>query len=144
MQDVAEAMAQAKQHPEVIGAAPFVAAQALLARGEDMQGVLVRGIDPAHEGEVTDPGRHQHRGAASLAAGQLCHGAGRGAGEKPGRGGGRTVTLIAPSGQGHPGRCGAARMKQMQVAGVFDSGHYRVRREHGHASLPRCAEGFSP
>ena len=54
MQDVAGAMAQAKQHPEVVGAAPFVAAQALLARGEDMQGVLVRGIDPAHEGEVTD------------------------------------------------------------------------------------------
>jgi lipoprotein-releasing system permease protein len=38
----------------VIGAAPFVAAQALLARGEDMKGTLVRGIDPALEGAVTD------------------------------------------------------------------------------------------
>ncbi len=38
----------------MIGAAPFVAAQALLARGEDMKGALVRGIDPGLEGEVTD------------------------------------------------------------------------------------------
>src|SRR5574344_3013064 len=54
MRDVGATMAQAKHHPEVIGAAPFVAAQALLARGDDMKGVLVRGIDPAHEAEVTD------------------------------------------------------------------------------------------
>ena len=54
MQDVDTTMLQAKQHPEVIGAAPFVAAQGLIARGEDMKGALVRGIDPAREGEVTD------------------------------------------------------------------------------------------
>jgi lipoprotein-releasing system permease protein len=29
----------------VVGAAPFIEAQALLARGEDMKGTLVRGID---------------------------------------------------------------------------------------------------
>jgi ABC-type lipoprotein release transport system permease subunit len=38
----------------VVGAAPFIAAQGLLARGEDMKGALVRGVDPALEGEVTD------------------------------------------------------------------------------------------
>ena len=43
-----------KAHPQVLGAAPFVTAQALLARGEDMKGVLVRGIDPAREPEVSD------------------------------------------------------------------------------------------
>ena len=31
-------MAEARRNPQVIGAAPFVAAQALLARGEDMRG----------------------------------------------------------------------------------------------------------
>ena len=54
LQDVDATMRQAKQHPEVIGAAPFVAAQGLIARGEDMKGAIVRGIDPAREGEVTD------------------------------------------------------------------------------------------
>ena len=52
--DPARTLAEAKQNPNVIGAAPFVAAQALLARGEDMKGALVRGIDPALEGAVTD------------------------------------------------------------------------------------------
>ncbi|MEY4138412.1 MAG: hypothetical protein RLZZ371_594 [Pseudomonadota bacterium] len=52
--DVARTLAQVRANPAVIGAAPFIATQALLARGEDMKGTLVRGIDPAREGEVTD------------------------------------------------------------------------------------------
>jgi lipoprotein-releasing system permease protein len=52
--DVQLTMQEARRNPQVIGAAPFVAAQALLARGEDMRGTIVRGIDPAHESEVTD------------------------------------------------------------------------------------------
>jgi len=47
-------LAQVKTHPAVVGAAPFVAAQALLARGDDMKGVLVRGIDPVLEPQVSD------------------------------------------------------------------------------------------
>jgi len=44
---------KARENPMVIGAAPFVPAQALIARGEDMRGVMVRGIDPAQEAQVT-------------------------------------------------------------------------------------------
>ena len=44
----------ARKHPEVVGAAPFINTQALIARGEDMKGTLVRGIDPKLEPEVTD------------------------------------------------------------------------------------------
>jgi lipoprotein-releasing system permease protein len=33
----------------VVGAAPFIATQSLLARGEDMRGTIVRGIDPKLE-----------------------------------------------------------------------------------------------
>jgi lipoprotein-releasing system permease protein len=51
---VQRTLQEARQHPQVVGAAPFVSAQALLARGEDMKGALVRGIDPAREPEVTD------------------------------------------------------------------------------------------
>src|SRR6218665_3616881 len=50
--------AQARATPvvggEIVGAAPFVAAQALIARGEDMRGAIVRGISPAEEATVTD------------------------------------------------------------------------------------------
>src|SRR5512139_3175297 len=39
--------AVARREPQVVGAAPFVASQALLVRGDDMRGAMVRGIDPA-------------------------------------------------------------------------------------------------
>ena len=45
--------AAAARHAEVKGAAPFIAAQALIARGDEMRGAIVRGIDPAEEVKVT-------------------------------------------------------------------------------------------
>ena len=54
LEDIDGTLKQVKAHPQVMGAAPFIAAQALLARGEDMKGVLVRGIDPALEPTVVD------------------------------------------------------------------------------------------
>src|ERR1044072_651761 len=52
--DIEAITAAARKNPEVIGAAPFIATQALIARGEDMKGTIVRGIDPKLEPEVTD------------------------------------------------------------------------------------------
>ena len=54
LQSLDQIMAAARKHPEVVGAAPFINTQALIARGEDMKGTLVRGIDPKLEPEVTD------------------------------------------------------------------------------------------
>src|SRR5215831_11547274 len=47
-------LAEVRKNADVVGAAPFVAAQSLLARGDDMRGAIVRGIDPKLEGQVTD------------------------------------------------------------------------------------------
>jgi lipoprotein-releasing system permease protein len=52
--DVNALMAQAKQNTHVLSAAPFVSQQALMARGEDMRGAMVRGIEPELETQVTD------------------------------------------------------------------------------------------
>src|SRR5699024_1252031 len=41
-------------NPEVRGAAPFVAAQAMMARGQSLAGVQVRGISPKAEPAVSD------------------------------------------------------------------------------------------
>src|SRR5512144_1413299 len=46
--------AKSSENPQVIGAAPFVAAQTLIARGDDVRGVIVRGISPNDEAKVTD------------------------------------------------------------------------------------------
>ncbi len=122
--DVERTVAEARQHPQVLGATPFVAAQALLARGEDMKGVQVRGIDPAREPQVTDlasalrpevlqglqPGRF-----GIVLGGELARQMGVRSGD--------AVTLIAPSGQVTPAGV-VPRIRQMEVVGLFDSGHY--------------------
>lgn len=123
MADVTTTMQQTKQHPEVIGAAPFVAAQGLIARGEDMKGALVRGIDPEREGEVTDLAATNADVLKQLTPGSFNIVLGKELARQMGVGVGDTVTLIAPSGQVTPAGV-VPRLKQMKVAGTFDSGHY--------------------
>lgn len=122
--DVAKTLAEAKANPQVIGAAPFIGAQALLARGEDMKGAIVRGIDPALEGEVTDLAAALRGGALSrLVPGEFGIVLGRDLARQLGVVEGDKVTLVAPSGQVTPAGV-VPRLKQMTVVGTFDSGHY--------------------
>jgi lipoprotein-releasing system permease protein len=122
--DIARTIAEARRNPQVIGAAPFVAAQALLARGEDMRGAIVRGIDPAHENEVTDIGASmQNSSLQKLVPGQFGVVLGAELARNLGVREGDPVTLIAPSGQVTPAGV-VPRLKQMTVVGTFDSGHY--------------------
>ena len=121
--DPQRTLAEARANPNVIGAAPFVAAQALLARGEDMKGVLVRGIDPAREPEVTDLAAESVQGLQALAPGGFRVVLGSELARQLGVQAGDVVTLIAPSGQVTPAGV-VPRLKQMTVAGTFNSGHY--------------------
>eukprot|EP01036_Dinobryon_divergens_P047315 gene47315-63412_t len=122
--DLPALISRLKAHPQVVGAAPFIATQALLARGEDMKGVIVRGIDPALEPRVTD--LVQQPGGSSLLrlrpgefgvvmGGELARALGVRTGDP--------VTLVAPGGQVTPAGV-LPRLKQMMVVGTFDSGHY--------------------
>ncbi|MEY4980301.1 MAG: hypothetical protein RLZZ352_2571 [Pseudomonadota bacterium] len=122
--DLANQLAVLQAHPAVLGAAPFVGAQALLARGEDMKGVLVRGIDPAREPDVTELAAQLRQtllpqlvpgGFGVILGGELARSLGVMRGD--------TVTLIAPSGQVTPAGV-VPRIRQMTVLGVFDSGHF--------------------
>jgi lipoprotein-releasing system permease protein len=134
--DVERTLREAQAHPAVVGAAPFIAAQALLARGDEMKGVLVRGVDPAREPSVTDlqPGV-AHTGDAAAVA-QRVPGAvqrlepgafgivpGADLARSLGLGPGDKVTLISPAGQVTPAGV-VPRLKQMTVLGQFDSGHF--------------------
>ena len=122
--DVGLTLRQARANPDVVGAAPFVAAQALLARGEDMKGVMVRGVDPAQEHQVTDVAT----GAQAAVLAQLVPGGfgtvlGSDLARSLGVRTGDRVTLVAPSGQVTPAGV-VPRLKQMTVVGTFDSGHF--------------------
>jgi lipoprotein-releasing system permease protein len=122
--DAAHTLLQARQNPQVVGAAPFIAAQALLARGEDMRGVLVRGIDPVLEPEVTELGNPEQRAALQrLQTGKFGVVLGSELARALGVRVGDPVTLIAPSGQLTPAGV-VPRLKQMEVLGTFDSGHF--------------------
>ena len=122
--DAAQTLLEARKNPQVIGAAPFIAAQALLARGEDMRGVLVRGIDPVFESEVTELGKAEQRAVLQrLHAGKFGVVLGSELARALGVRVGDPVTLIAPSGQLTPAGV-VPRLKQMEVLGTFDSGHF--------------------
>jgi lipoprotein-releasing system permease protein len=136
IEDLAGTLQQVKLNNQILGAAPFISAQALLARGEDMKGVLVRGIDPALEPSVVD----LTAGMAAQARNSINQGLSMPGIEalQPGQFGvvlgldlarqlglrlGDPVTLISPNGQVTPAGV-LPRLKQMQVVGLFNSGHY--------------------
>jgi len=122
--DLPALLTQLKAHREVVGAAPFITVQALLARGEDMKGVLVRGIDPALEPQVSDLSSDTQAGVlARLQAGDFSLVLGRDLAMNLGVQSGDPVTLVSPSGQVTPAGV-MPRLKQMAVVGTFSSGHY--------------------
>ena len=108
----------------VVGAAPFVAAQVLVARGEDMRGALLRGIAPAEEASVTPlAAQLQATTFAKLKPGEwnivlgieLARALGVREGDK--------LTVVTPGGQVTPAGI-VPRLKQFTVAGTFEAGHY--------------------
>jgi lipoprotein-releasing system permease protein len=122
--DAPRTLHEVRANPEVVGAAPFVGAQALLARGEAMQGAIVRGIDPALEPSVTDiAAQMKDTLLPRLAPGAFGILLGADLARKLGVAEGDLVTLIAPSGQVTPAGV-VPRLKQMTVLGTFSSGHY--------------------
>jgi lipoprotein-releasing system permease protein len=56
MRNFEELRLEVEQHPEVVGAAPYIFKQALLTGAKTPKGSLLRGIDPAVEAQVTNLG----------------------------------------------------------------------------------------
>ena len=116
--------AAARKNPAVVGAAPFVVSQALIAHGDDTRGVVVRGIVPAEEATVTDlAARLKDTTLARLVPGawgvvlgiELARSLGVREGDK--------VTIVLPGGQVTPAGV-VPRLKSLTVVGTFDAGHY--------------------
>ncbi|CAB3789740.1 Lipoprotein-releasing system transmembrane protein LolE [Paraburkholderia caffeinitolerans] len=115
---------EAKTNSEVIGAAPYVDAQALLTRGESLSGVALRGVEPSEEPQVSDIDKEMKMGSLNdltpggfniVLGGDLAASLGVTKGDK--------VTLVAPEGSITPAGM-LPRLKQFTVVGVFESGHY--------------------
>lgn len=114
----------AERNKDVRAAAPFVAAQGMLVRGEALRGVQVRGIDPQTEGHVSDIPKQMVAGKLDdLKAGSFGVVLGRDLASDLGVQVGDTVLLLAPQASISPAGF-APRMRQFTVVGVFSSGHY--------------------
>jgi lipoprotein-releasing system permease protein len=117
-------VSQVKKNAEVLGAAPFIATQVLVARGEAMRGAMVRGISPADEPSVTEVADQLKTtvlpqlisgGWGIVLGSELAAQLEVKEGDK--------VTLMAPGGQVTPAGV-VPRLKQLTVLGTFSSGHY--------------------
>ena len=115
---------EAFRNKEVKGAAPYVAAQAMMTHGETVRGVIIRGVLPQEEPKVSDVASQVREGNFNdlkpgefniVLGGELARGLQVGVGDK--------VTLIAPQGQVTPAGV-LPRLKQFTVVGIFEAGHY--------------------
>ncbi|QEL10952.1 lipoprotein-releasing ABC transporter permease subunit [Kushneria phosphatilytica] len=111
-----------KQHPHVVGAAPYIQQQGMFSSGGSTAGAMVEGIDPAAEKRVSIIGNHMTAGHLdSLKPGSwgvvmgdlLARNLGVGVGDK--------VTLLVPEASVTPGGV-FPRLKRFTVTGIFSVG----------------------
>ena len=115
---------EAFQDKEVKGAAPYVMAQSMLLRDENMRGAIIRGVLPGEEPKVSDVASQVRQGSFDalkpgefniVLGGELARALQVEIGDK--------VTLAAPQGQVTPAGV-LPRMKAFKVVGIFEAGHY--------------------
>jgi lipoprotein-releasing system permease protein len=134
--------ARAAAPDQVRGAAPFVSAQVLVARGDEMRGALVRGIVPAEEVNVTPLAAQMKDGAfAKLVPGAWNMVLGIELARQLGVREGDAVTIVAPGGQVTPAGV-VPRLKPFTVVGTFDSGHYEYDSAYVLVHLDDAAKLF--
>ncbi len=117
---------EARRHSEVRAAAPYVEAQALVARRSAVSGVALRGIDPDFEKHISNLVMKSGR-LARLKAGKFGIVLGTQLAEDLAVAPGDTLTVIAPQSETTPAGL-LPRYKLFKVVGAFESGHYEFDR----------------
>lgn len=122
LEDWPDALKQAQQHPKVIGAAPYIEAQAMLSHKREVSGAVVRGVLPEYEPQVVDVAKHMVAGSLDdlkpggygiILGNELALVLGVNLGDK--------VTLVVP--QVTVTIAGSTpRMKRFTVVGMFEVG----------------------
>lgn len=113
-----------KQTPHAVGFAPYTMGQAMVTRGKAVSGIVVRGIAPAQEPQVSDLDRKMTAGRLdALHPGEFGIVLGRELAWKLDADIGTPVTLLIPQGQFTPAGL-LPRMKRFTVVGIFEIGMY--------------------
>jgi len=122
MQDWRAVAARARAVPGTTGVAPFADVQAMIGRAGHLQPVLLHGLDPAVEGEVSDVERHMVQGAlADLVPGVRRIVLGAVVAWQLGADVGDEITVMVP-GRELISSGGRPRLQTFTVSGVFEVG----------------------
>lgn len=120
--DWREVLEQVRAHPRVVGAAPFVEIQGMLASGAQVSGAVVRAIEPVEEDEVADLRQHMISGSVDdLIDGEFNIVLGRDLANYLGVGPGDKVTVVTPQVSSTPVGV-MPRLKRFTVSGLFAVG----------------------
>ncbi len=128
------------KHPQIVGAAPYVRSQALLSSGANVKGVVVNGVEPQPEKNVSNVAGVMKIGELSdLSPGSYKIAIGMDLARNLGVIPGDKISVIVPQGQFTPAGT-VPRMKQFTVSGVFSSGHYEYDSAMAFVNLEDAAK----
>lgn len=114
----------AEKNKHVQGAAPYVAAQGMLVRNNQLQGAQIRGLDPELEVQVSELDKQMVRGRLeNLQPGSFGIVLGEQLANSLQLNIGDTLMVMAPQGSISPAGF-SPRMRQFTLLGVFSSGYY--------------------
>lgn len=141
LENYKDVMEKVKRKRYVISTAPFILGQAMLSSETKAVGVMVRGIDPSMEKEVTElsnymkEGRIEDVGDKGLILGkELSRNLGAFLGDR--------LKLLSPSGTMTPMGL-APKIKVFEVVGIFDSGMYEFDSNLAYISLKGAQDFFN-
>ncbi len=117
-----------RQNPQVVGTAPYVQHEVMLAKGKKVSGTLVRGILPVQEPQVSEVGDKMVSGVLTdltpggyriILGSELALNLGAIVGD--------TVTMITPQANFSPAGV-LPRLRRFKVTGIFEVGMYEYDR----------------
>ena len=113
-----------KKNPHVLGIAPYASGQGLVSSGSSVRGVVIRGIDPVSEPNVSEIDKQMLIGELTdLRSGEFGIILGRDLASILHLRMGDKVNVIIPQGRTTPAGI-VPRMRAFTLVGVFSSGHY--------------------
>jgi lipoprotein-releasing system permease protein len=122
LDDAGNAMETIAKVKGVTGCAPFISTQALLSDHDQLASVVVRGIDPSLEPDVTDVEKYITDGGLDFSGGNKII-IGQGLAEQLALRVGNTITLISAS-KYKKRSLGKLRQNDFEICGIFASGMY--------------------
>ncbi len=127
--------------PHVTATTPFIYSQVLMTSERNIHGVVLRGIDPATEGKVTEIERNIKEGRIKDLSRPSYNGViiGKELARKLSVQMGDQLNLVSPVGT--PGPLGMVpKIRKFEVAGIFDSGMYEYDSSLAYISISAAQE----